>query len=339
MRASRETPSVKTFVWRLARRVIGGLAMILVVASFTFFLIHWLPGDPVQTRLETLVQQGVPLFQAREEVQSMYGFVPHQPLTTQYVHYLGQLAHLDLGQSISYTGVPVSHLLLSAAPWTVLMVLSGLVISFIIGVLAGVFAAVKRASRVGSGVTLLSTFLHGIPQFILALLLAYLFTTLWPIFPFGAPYDAAIRPGVSWPFLSSLGVHAVLPVLAYAISGYGGWALTMKSNVVSVLGDDFILASELRGIAPRIRFWYIARNAILPLFTVFALSLGFLFGGAIFIEQIFDYPGLGYMLLQSLGARDYPLMSAAFLVITVAVIVSNILADLLYTAIDPRIRR
>jgi len=317
---------VKTFVWRLARRVIGGLVMILVVASFTFFLVHWLPGDPVQTKLETLVQQGVPLFQAREEVQSMYGFVPHQPLPAQYVHYLWQLAHLDLGQSISYTGVPVSHLLLSAAPWTVLMVLSGLVISFILGVLAGVIAAVKRASRIGGGVTLLSTFLHGIPQFMLALLLAYLFTTLWPIFPFGAPYDAAVKPGVSWPFLSS-------------ISGYGGWALTMKSNVVSVLGDDFILAAELRGITPRICFWYIARNAILPLFTVFALSLGFLFGGAIFIEQIFDYPGLGYMLLQSLGARDYPLMSAAFLIITVAVIISNILADLLYTAIDPRIRR
>jgi len=113
----------------------------------------------------------------------------------------------------------------------------------------------------------------------------------------------------------------------------------MKSSVISVLGDDFILASEVRGIKASTRLRYIAHNAILPLFTIFALSIGFMFGGSLFIEDIFDYPGLGNLLLHAIDSRDYPLMSGAFLLITVAVIVANIVADFLYSVVDPRIRR
>jgi peptide/nickel transport system permease protein len=113
----------------------------------------------------------------------------------------------------------------------------------------------------------------------------------------------------------------------------------MKSSVVSVLGDDFILAAELRGLPERTRLRYISRNAILPLFTVFALSIGYLLGGSVLVEDVFDYPGLGNVLLQAIGNRDYPLMTGAFLIITVAILLANIAADLLYTVIDPRVRR
>jgi peptide/nickel transport system permease protein len=179
---------------------------------------------------------------------------------------------------------------------------------------------------------------HGIPAFVIAVLFAYLFTTLWPLFPFGAPYNAALTPGFNWAFISNLAYHAVLPVAAYAASGFGAWALTMKSSVVSVLGDDFVLAIEVRGLTMAQRLSYIGRNAILPLFTALTISIGFLFGGSIFIEQIFDYPGLGYLLNSAVSARDYPLMDGAFILITVAVIVFNIVADILYPIIDPRIR-
>lgn len=324
---------------RLARRVAGGVIMILAVCSFTFFLVHFMPGNPVQTKLNTLLESGVPPLQAEAQVRSMYGFIPHEPLYVQYFHYIWQVLHLNLGQSISYSGVPVLKLLLTAMPWTVTMVLTGLAVSFIIGVAAGVLAAANRNSRMGESLTLLTTFLHGIPQFMLALLLAYLFTTVYRIFPFGAPYNAAITPGLSGAFLGSLARHAVLPIAAYAISGFGGWALAMRASVSGVLGDDYILAAELRGITPWIRLRYIARNAMLPLFTILTLSIGFMFGGAIFIETIFDYPGLGYMMNSALGARDYPLMDGAFLMITVAVIFANILADLLYSVLDPRIQR
>lgn len=323
---------------RLGYRVAGGLVMVLVMATFTFFLVREIPGNPVQARLLSLLRQGLPLVQAQDQVRAMYGFLPKQPLSVQYWHYMWQLLHLNLGKSIAYTGVAVSRLLAEAMPWTIIMVLSGILISFVFGIFAGVLSAVYRTSWVGGAIAQFSSFLHGIPQFILALTLAYLFTTIWTIFPYGSPYSVTVHPGWSLAFIGSVSWHAILPVAAYAISGFGGWALTMKSSVVSVLGDDFILASELRGLTPRTRIGYIARNAILPLFTTLTLSIGFMFGGSIFIEEIFDYRGLGYLLITAQGQLDYPLMTGAFLLITTAVIVANIVADFLYGVIDPRIR-
>lgn len=313
--------------------------MVFVTASFTFFLVRMMPGNPVDAKYNQLVMQGLTPVQAMNKVRVMYGFIPHEPLWQQYIHYLNQIAHMNLGQSISYEGVPVLHLILTAAPWTIILVLTGLVASFIVGVLAGVIAAIKRSSLVGSAISLSGSLLHGIPQFVMGLFLAYVFTTLWVLLPFGAPYNAELTPGLNGPFISSLIRHAILPVATYALSSYGGWLLTMKSSVITVLGDDFILAAEVRGLKMGTRVRYIAHNAILPLFTIFALSIGFMLGGSLFIENIFDYPGLGNLLLHAINSRDYPLMSGAFLLITVSVILSNIATDFLYSMVDPRIRR
>ncbi len=324
---------------RLGKRILAGIVMVLAVASFTFFLVRLMPGNPVAAKYNELILRRMTPVQAMDQVRMMYGFMPHQPLWQQYLLYINQILHLNLGRSISYDGVPVIHIILGAAPWTIILVLTGLIASFVVGVLAGVIAAIKRTSPTGSVLSLSGSILHGIPQFVMGLFLAYVFTTLWVIFPFGAPYNAALTPGLNWPFISSLVRHAVLPVATYALSSYGGWMLTMKSSVITVLGDDFILASEVRGIKMSTQVKYIAHNAILPLFTVFALSIGFMFGGSIFIEDIFDYPGLGNLLLHAINSRDYPLMTGAFLLITAAVIISNIFADFLYSVVDPRIRR
>lgn len=313
--------------------------MIFVVASLTFFLVRLMPGNPVDARYNQLIMQGYTPVQAESQVRVMYGFIPKEPLGEQYINYIGNLLHFDLGKSISYEGISVSHIIFKAAPYTVILVLTGLVASFFVGVLAGVIAAIKRSKAFGTALTVSGSLLHGIPQFVMGLLLAYIFTTLWAIFPFGAPYDSSLDVGFNWPFISSLISHAILPVITYTISSYGGWLLTMKSSVISVLGDDFILASEVRGLKPSFKVKYIAHNAILPLFTILTLSIGFMFGGSIFIENIFDYPGLGNLLTNSIDGRDYPLMSGAFLLITAAVIVSNIITDFLYSIIDPRIRR
>lgn len=335
---SAEVPAVRGFVWRLARRLAAALVMIWAVATFTFFLLRLMPGDPVLAKLVELEQTGMPEEQAKAQVSSMYGFIPKDPVPIQYIHYLWQLCHLDLGVSIAYSGRPVSEIIWSALPYTVGLVLTGLLVTFTIGVIAGVFAAIKRDSWIGGSVTILGSILHGIPQFMVAVLLVYFLAALHPIFPIGSPYDITISPGLTWTFISNLAWHAVLPVAAFVISGFGFWALAMKSSVVTTLGDDFILASELRGIKPTIRFRYIARNAFLPLFTYLAIAIGFSFGGAIFVELIFDYPGLGLLLQKSLTSYDYPVMQAAFLIITVAVILANIVAEVLYTFIDPRIR-
>jgi peptide/nickel transport system permease protein len=330
---------VKGLLRRLLVKLVAGTIMVWVVATFTFVLIHSLPGNPGDVEYDRLIMQGMPPELAQAKADVVAGFTSHEPLLQQYFGYLGQLLHGNLGVSISYSGVPVSHVIASAAPWTVLPVLSGLIVSFIVGVGAGVVAAVKRSSRWGGLLSLSGSLMAGVPSFVLALLLAFLFHTLWQILPYGDTSDVTLEPGFNGPYISSVITHAVLPVSTYALLTYGGWLLTMKSSVVSVLGDDFILAAELRGISPVTRMRYIARNAILPLFTVLAISLGYMFGGSVLIEDVFDYPGLGNLLLHSIGRRDYPLMAGAFLLITVAIIAANILAELFYSVIDPRVRR
>ncbi|MFF1835963.1 ABC transporter permease [Streptomyces sp. NPDC058231] len=320
-------------------KIVGGVLMVWAVATFTFFLVHALPGKPGDAQYEAYLMQGMSPELAKAKVAAVYGFTSQDSLFHQYTGYIGELLHGHLGTSISYSGVPVSDVIMNALPWTIVPVLSGLLISFLIGVTAGVVAAVQRSSRWGGALSLTGSVVAGVPSFVLALLLGFIFHTQLQLLPYGETNDPMLDPGFNGPYIASVIQYAVLPVATYTLISYGGWLLTMRSSVVSVLGDDFILASELRGIARTTRMRYISRNAILPLFTVLALSFGFMFGGAILIENSFNYPGLGNLLLKSIGSRDYPLMTGAFLLITVAVVLANIIADLLYSVIDPRVRR
>jgi len=328
---------------RLARwltaKIVAGLIMIWVVASASFFLILDMPGNPAKAQEASDILHGMTPQEAKRATAAMFGFVPKTSLASQYGHYMGQLAHFDLGRSISQEGTPVSHIVLSAAPWTLILALSGIVISFLAGVSLGVLAALRRSSLLGDGLSLGSAFINAIPVFVIAILLFYLFTTVWAIFPQGGNVSIVDTPGWNGPYIGSIITHAVLPVIAYTLSLLGAWALTTKASVMSVLGDDFILAAELRGLRPLTVARYIARNAMLPLFTILAIALGLLFGGSVFIEDVFNYPGLGQLMITSINTKDFPVLDGAFLLITVAVIAANILADLAYPLIDPRIRR
>ncbi|MEV4396353.1 ABC transporter permease [Nonomuraea sp. NPDC049607] len=323
---------------RLAGHLARGFVMILVVATISFFIINNIPGDPMAARYEKLVEQGMSPEAAAQAVKVLYGFLPDGTLWQQYTDYMTGLLHLDLGMSVSRPGTPVLDVLTDAAKWTVLPVLVGTLLSFLVGIVLGVYAAIKRTGKLGDALAISGSLLHGIPQYVLAMLLVVIFATLIPILPADGTVDILFEPGFNAGYLGSLAEHAVLPVVTYALSAYGGWILAMKSSVVTVLGDDFILAAELRGMKRSIVFRYIARNAILPLFTMLALSLGLLLGGAVFIEKIFNYPGLGWLLISGVQDRDYGLMGGAFLLITVGTIIANIVADLFYTVIDPRVR-
>ncbi|MFB4290483.1 ABC transporter permease [Nonomuraea sp. ATR24] len=323
---------------RLAGHLARGFVMILVVATISFFIINNIPGDPLAARFEKLVEQGMSPEAAAQAVKVLYGFQPDGTMWQQYVDYMSGLLRLDLGESVTRPGTPVLDVLGEKAKWTVLPVLAGTLLSFLVGIILGVYAAIKRTGKLGDALAISGSLLHGIPQYVLAMLLVVIFSTLIPLFPADGPVDILFEPGFNAGYIGSLVEHAVLPVVTYALSAYGGWILAMKSSVVTVLGDDFILASELRGMKRSIVFRYIARNAILPLFTILALSLGLLMGGAVFIEKIFNYPGLGLLLIDSVNERDYATMGGAFLLITVAVIIANIVADLFYTVIDPRVR-
>jgi peptide/nickel transport system permease protein len=323
---------------RLAGQLVRGLVMVWVVLTFTFVIISIMPGDPVAAEYENLLQQGYSPEQAEAQTAVLHRFRPTGSIAEQYIEYIGSLLRFDLGQSL-YSRVDVGDVLLDAAKWTVIPVLLGTILSFGLGVFIGVFAAIKRSSKLGDALTMSGSLLRGLPDFVVGLILAAIFATLWPVLPRSGAVDILYEPGFNLDYILSLGYHAILPVATYTISAYGGFILAMKSSVVTVLGDDFILAAELRGMKRSVIFRYIARNAILPLFTVFALSVAAVFSGAIFIERIFNYPGLGMLLINSIGRRDITVMAGALLLITIAVIIANIVADMFYSVIDPRIRR
>jgi len=323
----------------LAGKLLTGIVMIWVVASATFFLVLDMPGNPAQAQEAQDVLHGMTPQQAERATAAIYGFIPKQPLADQYGHYLWGLLHGNLGESIAQEGTPVAHIVATAFPWTVILALSGILISFLIGVSLGVLAAIRRSTVAGDALTFGGAVINGIPVFVISLLLFYLFTTVWAIFPQGGNVSILYTPGWNAGYIGSVVSHAVLPVIAYILTIVGAWILTTKSSVISVLGDDFILAAELRGLKPSIVVRYITRNAMLPLFTILAIALGLLFSGSVFIEDVFNYPGLGQLMISSINTKDFPVLDGAFLLIIVAVIVANILADLAYPFIDPRIRR
>jgi peptide/nickel transport system permease protein len=272
-------------------------------------------------------------------IQVLYGLSVKEPLGVQYLQYLGNLLRGNLGTSIMYPGRSVDAILGSAIPWTILVVASSLLVSFVFGVLIGTVAAYKRKAWYSGVITMVSAVFSAIPNYIVALLLLYWLADLKHWFPIGGAYDVSVTPGFNLPFIANVADHAFLPFLAFTVTGFGSWALGMKGNTASVLGEDYIAAATARGIPEhRITTHYVGRNALLPAMANLAIQIGFLFGGSVFIETTFTYPGLGYYLIAATNGRDYPLMMGCFILIIVATGVANFLADLLYVKLDPRIK-
>ncbi len=314
------------------------LLIIWVVITISFFMIRLMPGNAIEFMYhQLLMQKTMSPQQALEQVQALYSVNLKAPLIVQYVNYLAGVIHGNLGTSIVFTGAPVSQILANAIPWTVLSVAVSILLSFFLGITIGTMMAYFRRSKISAAVTLLMTFLNAVPNYVVAVILLYLLADLHHVFPTGGAYAATTTPGWNEPFIASVANHLALPVIAYVITAVGGWALGMKSSVVSTLGEEYITAARARGLDDRrILRSYVGRNAILPLATSLGLSLGFMFGGAVFIETLFNYPGIGYYLIQAVDGRDYTLMMGAFILITVAVVAANWLTDLLNQRLDPR---
>ncbi len=325
---------------KIVKRAGSALVMVFAVTTATFFLVRLMPGSPYATELYQLQQQGYSVVQAENQVRVLFGFAVQGPLWLQYLHYLGGLVHGNLGTSIMYPGESVLGLIGKAVPWTVLIVCVSLLICFAIGVGLGTLAAYLRGGWFDQIVTIGSSLLNGIPQYLTAILLFYFLATLGHLFPIGGAYSPAVHPGFNLGFVGSVFYHAMLPILSFVFSGFAGWALLMKSSTVSVLGEDFIFTAKAMAIRERdVVISYVSKNAMLPLFTSLLLSLGFMFGGSVYVEQVFNYPGLGQLFLNSTNSRDFPLMQGCFLLLTTAVITANFVADVLYTRLDPRIRQ
>ena len=336
-------------IWRrlygnyYVRTLLQSLVTIWAVITFTFFLVRLMPGNPVDVYIDYLInQQAMSYEEAYNRAASQFSFDPDANVFSQYLAYMGQLLQGDLGTSITSTGTQVIDQILRFLPWTLFCVGLGLLISFVLGMTLGMLSAYYRNSPLDTAVSFFSSILSAVPEYIWGLLILIIFGVQLRWFNVGAlrgTYDPTLEPGFSLPFIWSVLTHAALPVLTYVIGTVGNWTLSMRSSTIGVLGEDYVNIAEARGLPKsRILTSYVGRNAALPLFTLFAISIGFVIGGSIIVEELFVYKGIGSFLFWSITQRDYTSMQGVFLIITVSVVLSNVLADLLYSRLDPRVR-
>lgn len=322
------------------RRAAFYLVALWAALTLNFALPRLMPGDPVDTLLSRLSSRGAVTADTRRSIELMLGSADSGPWWRQYLDYLGQLLRGDLGTSVTYFPDEVGAVIGRALPWTLVMVGTATVISFALGIGLGTVAGWRRGSRWEAVVPVAST-LTAMPYFWLALVLLFVLAGEWGLFPISGGYDYGdVTVGLTWAFVGSAAYHAVLPALTIVLSSVGGWLLGMRNMMVATLSEDHVLTARAKGLPDRVvRDRYAARNAVLPSITGFAISLGFVVAGSIVMEQVFSYPGIGFVLLQAVQNSDYALMQGVFLVITLAVLGANLVMDLLHGLVDPRTRR
>ncbi|MDT0323079.1 ABC transporter permease [Streptomyces millisiae] len=323
----------------LVRKISFYLVAFWAAVTLNFLIPRMLPGNPVDILIGKLAQQGPVATGTRDSLEMLLGSDSSEPLWSQYVSYLGGLASGDFGISVTYFPTSVMDIIGQAIPWTLILVGISTLLAFVMGVALGAFAGWKRGTWIDSVIPA-TALLQSVPYFWLALVLVYFFAVNLGWFPLSGGYDvSSVSPGLSWQFISSAISYGTLPAITIVVSSIGGWLLGMRNMMVSTLSDDYVVVAEAKGLSPiRVMITYAARNAALPSIAGFAISLGFVVAGSIVTEQVFSYPGIGNAMLLAVSNNDYALMQGLFLVITVAVLLSNLLVDLFYGLIDPRTR-
>jgi peptide/nickel transport system permease protein len=315
------------------------LATLWAVVTLNFLIPRLQPGDPAEIMVKRLAGKDTAIDPAQvKAMRAMLG-APDGSLWSQYTQYLGELVHGNFGLSYTYYPYKVTEVIGQALWWTVILVVVTQVLSFAVGVVLGAYAAWRRNSRLDSVVTLGSTFLGTLQPFWIALLLLYVFGYSLGWFPTSGGYEES-TPGLNLAFIQEAVTHSVLPAVALLVVTPIGWILGMRNTMIMNLGEDYIRLAKAKGLPDRtVALKYAARNALLPSVTGFALALGGVLGGAILVEQAFDYPGLGRLMGEAVEMKDYPLLQTLMLLTTVGVLLANLVADLLYGVLDPRARR
>lgn len=323
----------------LARRLGFFLVTLWAALTFNFFLPRFMPGNPAVAMLSRLESKGHLGPGALRTIEIALGLDKHQSLLAQYWQYLGNAATGHFGTSYTFFPDAVSQEIAQALPWTLGLVGVTTVIAFVLGTLIGLVSAWFRGGRLDSVMPPLFVILSGFPYFWFALLCILLFGVTLNWLPISGGYDTTLLPSFTGSFILSVLTHSVLPALTIVLTSMGGWALTMRNNTVTVVAEDYVRMARAKGL-PRwkIMWHYAGRNAMLPNLTGFGIALGFVVSGAVLVEYVFNYPGLGWMLLDAVSNEDYPLMQALFLIITVAVLVAVLAVDLLTALLDPRTR-
>lgn len=313
------------------------LLTLWAAVTLNFFLPRMMPGNPALAMMAKF--HGRLSGQALIALETIFGVNTHESLLAQYVHYLGDIFTGNFGTSLFFFPSPVSQVVSTAIFWTLGLVGLTTIVAFLLGTGVGIVAAWRRGGLMDSVAPPVLVIASAIPYFWVGMMFIMIFGLKLGWLPWSGGADISAVPGWNAPYIGNVLEHAILPALALLITTIGTWTLIMRNNMVTTLAEDYVRMARAKGLpARRIMFDYAARNAVLPNLTGFAMSLGFVVGGAILIEYVFNYPGVGYMLLQAVQNEDYPLMQALFLLITVAVLVAILLADIATAIFDPRTR-
>lgn len=320
----------------------AGFYLVALWASVTinFIIPRLMPGDPAEAYLARMQGQNM----SREQIQALrveFGVKSGQSVITQYFTYLNNILHGNFGISSANFPQPVIRVIWEHLFWTLGLVGMAVILSFILGTLIGMIVAWRRGSRLDTILPPILVFVSAIPYFWMALGLLFSlgFTLNW--FPMEGGYDVfSTAPGWSMDFVFSVIQHSILPAFTLVLGALGGWVLPMRNTMVTTLSEDYVLMAQAKGLPERrVMFNYAARNAILPSVTGFSISLGLIVGGSLLTEMVFNYPGIGYTLYNAVINNDYGLIEGCFLVIAIAVLLANFMAELVYTFLDPRVRQ
>ncbi|MBK8026850.1 MAG: ABC transporter permease [Chloroflexi bacterium] len=300
----------------LIRRLIGAVGVVFGVATFTFIMVFLMPGDAARMYAGPRAPEATV-----QRIREIWGL--DQPLPVQYVRYIGRALQGDLGNS-TRDNRPVLTVVLERLPATIQLAFAGLFVELIIGVPLGILAALRPGSWIDQLATIVSLIGISIPSFALGLIALYVFGFLIPLFPLG---------GYGTP------LHLVLPALTLGIGGTAFYARVLRNNLLEVMGEDFIRTANAKGLSARaVLTRHTLRNAMLPTVTLAALDLALLLGGTVVIEAVFGWPGVGLQAFQAIRNQDTPLIMGTVLFASIAVVGINLLVDLLYATLDPRVR-
>ncbi|MCY4485400.1 MAG: ABC transporter permease [Spirochaetaceae bacterium] len=329
-------PGLVTYI---ARRLIAYLLTVMIAITANFFIPRLIPGDPISALIDQMAQHGE-VVSGGAEIVAAYKeqFGLNGTWMEQYFRYLWSLLRGDLGPSIMAFPTTVQELLVTALPWTMGLLLVATVISWVLGNLLGAMVGWRRDSKVNSALVVVSLSLNQIPYYFVALLLVFFFSYNLSIFPSSGGFSLIGGRPEGMRMVWDILYHATLPALSIVISSVGFWVITMRSMILSTLGEDYILLAEAKGLKRQVILnKYALRNALLPQVAAFGIALGFVMNGSILTETIFNYPGLGALLLSAIGNLDYNLLQGILLLTILSVLTANLILEILYPFIDPRI--
>ncbi|MFD1038415.1 ABC transporter permease [Virgibacillus byunsanensis] len=313
----------------LFSRLLRASITIFIAVTITFLILRVMPGDPTSMMLDSRMSEAT-----RQKL--LEGFGLDQNLLVQYFIFLKQLfLNFDLGNSFVHRS-PVVEVIMSRLPWTLILMIASIIITTLIGIPMGVLAAYRKGSFTDQIINAFSIF--GIAIFLpwLAISLLYLFGLQIPLFPIGGAVDHNLS---GWAYIVSVGHHLILPVFTLTIINLANYVLFMRASMVDVLSEDYIRTARAKGLRERVVVWrHATRNAMLSTITMMGLQVGTIVGGAILTETVFAYPGLGRLIYEAVQEHDYPVLQGTFLILAITVVVVNIITDVIYTYLDPKIK-